>query len=127
MLNGVKGMYKPLVDNANLSQYYYDNRWTPENQDARFPRLCSQSYKNNYQNSTLWLVDRSYLKLRDLEVYYNFPKSLLAHTKILNAAKLYVRGTDLFTWDHLDQADAASYDVVAPLTRSIMLGLSVTF
>ena len=127
LLNGVTGMYKPLIGNANLSQYYYDNRWTPDNQDARFPRLSSQTNDNNYQNSTLWLVDRSYLKLRDLEVYYNFPKSLLAHTKVLNAAKLYVRGTDLFTWDHLDEADAASYGVAAPLTRSVIFGLSVTF
>ena len=127
LLNDVTGMYKPLVNNANLSQYYYDNRWTPENQNARFPRLCSQTYANNYQNSTLWLVDRSYLKLRNIEVYYNFPKSLLEHTKIVNAAKLYVRGTDLFCWDHLDNADAASYGATSPLTRSVIFGLSVTF
>lgn len=127
LLNSVTGMYKPLISNANLSQYYYDNRWTPEHQDAKFPRLCSQTYENNYQNSTLWLVDRSYFKLRNIEVYYNFPKSLLANTKILNAAKVYVRGTDLFCWDHLDEADAASYGVTAPLTRSVILGLSVTF
>lgn len=127
LLNSVTGMYKPLISNANLSQYYYDNRWTPEHQDAKFPRLCSQTYENNYQNSTLWLVDRSYFKLRNIEVYYNFPKSLLANTKILNAAKVYVRGTDLFCWDHLDEADAASYGATVPLTRSVILGLSVTF
>lgn len=127
LLNGVSGMYKPLIGNVSLSQYYYDNRWTPENQDARFPRLSSQANDNNYQNSTLWLVDRSYFKLRNIEVYYNLPKAWLAHTKILNAAKLYVRGTDLFCWDHLDKADAESYGATVPLTRSLIFGLSVTF
>ena len=127
LLNGVIGMYKPLVNNTNLSQYYYDNRWTPENTEARFPRLSSQTYENNYQNSTHWLVDRSFLKLRNIEVYYNFPKALLEHTNILNAAKLYVRGTDLFCWDHLDKADAESYGATNPLTKSVIFGLSVTF
>lgn len=49
-----KGMYWPLVGNTNISQYAYDNRWTPENPDAALPRLSSQANANNYQTSTLW-------------------------------------------------------------------------
>ena len=124
-----KSMYWGLVNNTTLSQYVYDNRWSPENNNAnaQFPRLSSSSNANNYQTSSFWLKDRSYLKLRNLEIYYNFDKNLLAKTKIVNAAKLYVRGVDLFTSDNLDEVDAASYGATNPLTRSWVLGMSVTF
>lgn len=122
-----KGMYWPLVDNTNISQYAYDNRWTPETAStATMPRLSSQANVNNYRTSTLWLADRSYLKLRDLEVYYNLPKSLLAKTGFVNGAKVYFRGVDLFSFDHIDNGDPEAIGVY-PLTKSIVLGLSVTF
>lgn len=125
-LLNTSGYYWGLVSNTNLSQYVYDRRWTPENTDAEFPRLSSSSNANNYQTSDFWLRDRSFFKLRDLEVYYNFPKCLLAKTGFINAAKFYVRGTDLFTLDHLDGVDAEYYGTGSPLTRSVIFGLSVT-
>lgn len=121
-----KSMYWPLISNTNISQYAYDNRWTPENPDSRFPRLSSQSNANNYRNSTLWLEDRSFLKLRDLEVYYNLPKSLLQKTKIVNGAKIYVRGVDLFSIDSIDENDPEALGIY-PVNRSVALGMSVTF
>lgn len=121
-----KSMYWPLINNTNISQYAYDNRWTPQSQNAKFPRLSSQSNANNYQTSTLWLADRSFLKLRNLEVYYKLPASWLKKTKIVNAAKLYVRGIDLFSFDHIDENDPEAYGI-NPMTKSVALGLSVTF
>ena len=32
-----KSMYWPLINNTNISTYYYENRWTPENTDAQIP------------------------------------------------------------------------------------------
>ncbi len=122
-----KSMYWPLINNTTISQYYYDNRWTANNTDAKFPRLSSTSNANNYQTNTTWLADRSFLKLRNLEVYYNFPKKLLKSTNVLNAAKVYVRGVDLFSFDHLAVSDPESYGATNPLNRSIVAGLSVTF
>lgn len=123
-----KSMYKPLVGNTTISQYYYDNRWTPETAStARFPALSSTSNANNYNTNTLWMFDRSFFKLRNIEVYYNFPKAMLAKTKLLNAAKLYVRGVDLFSFDHLDESDPEVFGATNPLNRSIVAGLSVTF
>ena len=48
-------------------------------------------------------------------------------TGILGGAKLYVRGTDLFSIDNLEVSDPESYGVSAPLTRSIVAGLALTF
>lgn len=123
-----KSMYKPLVGNTTISQYYYDNRWTPETAGtAKFPALSSTSNANNYNTNTLWMFDRSFFKLRNIEVYYNFPKAMLAKIKLLNAAKLYVRGVDLFSFDHLDESDPEVFGATNPLNRSIVAGLSVTF
>ena len=125
-LLNTKGMYWPLVGNTNISQYAYDNRWTAENPNAALPRLSSQSNANNYQTSTLWLKNRSFLKLRTLEVYYNLPASLLQATKIVNGAKLYMRGIDLLSFDSIDECDPEAYGI-NPLNKSLVLGLSVTF
>ena len=123
-----KSMYKPLVGNTTISQYYYDNRWTPETAEtAKFPALSSSSNANNYNTNTLWMFNRSFFKLRNIEVYYNFPKTLLDKTKCLNAAKLYVRGVDLFSLDHLDVSDPEVYGATNPVNRSVVVGLSVTF
>ena len=124
-----KGMYWPLLNSTSLSQQYYDGRWTASNPDpnAKFPRLSTTSNANNYQTSTFWMRDRSFFKLRNVEVYYNFPQSLLEKTAIVHAAKLYVRGVDLFCSDNIDEADAESYGVTAPLNKSIVVGLSLSF
>ena len=122
-----KGMYWPLLNTTNLSQQYYDGRWTSSNTDAEYPRLSTTSNANNYQTSTFWQRDRSFLKLRNVEVFYNLPKALMDQTGFINTAKVYLRGVDLFCADHLDEADAESYGVTAPLNRSIVAGVALSF
>lgn len=126
MLN-TTSVYWPLINNTTISEHYYNNRWTPDTPNALYPRLTSQSNNNNFQNNTLWLADRSFLKLRNVEIYYKFPKSLLKRTKIMNDAKIYVRGNDLLCFDHIKIVDPESYGVNSPLTRSIVAGLTVGF
>lgn len=122
-----KSMFWPLINNTTISNHYFENRWTPENQNAKYPRLSAQSNANNYQNNTVWLADRSFLKLRNLEVYYRFPKSLIKKSRILSNAKIYVRGVDLFCFDKIKVADPESYGATNPLTRSIIAGLTIGF
>ena len=124
-----KGMYWPLLNTTNLSQQAYDGRWSASNPDvnAEYPRLSTTSNANNYQTSTYWQRDRSFLKLRNVEVFYNLPKTLMEKTGFINTAKVYVRGVDLFCADHIDEADAESYGVTAPLNRSIVAGVSLSF
>ena len=127
MLN-TKGMYWPLIGNTNISQYAYDNRWTPETAEtALYPRLSSNSNDNNYRNSTLWLVDRSYLKLRNVELYYKLPVSAFKAVKFVHGATVYLRGIDLFTWDNMPHGNAESYGIAQPLTRSVVAGVKLTF
>lgn len=117
-------IYRSLINNTSISQYAYDNRWTPENPSARFPRLTTEAVENNTQTSSVWLQDRSFLKLRNCEVYYNLPSSWLDKIK-MRTAKIYVRGTDLFSIDKVDITDPEAIGDVWPATRSIHIGLSL--
>ena len=65
--------------------------------------------------------------LRNVEVFYNLPKALMDQTGFIKTAKVYLRGVDLFCADHLDEADAESYGVTAPLNRSIVAGVALSF
>lgn len=124
------GLYRSAVATNTLSQYLYENSWSAERgntENPLFPRLSTTSNSNNDLNSTLNMFDRSYLKLRYVELYYYLPQTVLDKIGFINKVKVYVRGTDLFTADHLDKADAASYGTTQPLTKSLQLGAAVTF
>lgn len=118
--------YLPLIDNTSIANYYYENRWTPETPNARFPRLSTERVDNNYNyNSSIWLQDRSFLKLRNCEVYYKIPQAWLSKIK-MKTAKVYVRGVDLFSIDNIEITDPEAmspYD--HPATRSIHVGVSL--
>ena len=129
-----QGYYWGLINNSSLAQEVYDNRWSQENNDANalYPRLSSTTNANNYQTSTFWQRDRSYLKLRNIELYYNFSKSLLAKTGFINGARVYVRGVDLCSIatggkDKLENLDPEATGIVAPLSRQVVIGAKLTF
>lgn len=120
-------VYRPLgANNYNISQFYYDNRWTPENQNAKFPRLTAENNDNNSQTSTLWYTDKSYLKLRHCELYYKLPKKLISKAKMSNA-KIYFRGMDLLSINKMDVFDPEAIGANYPQDWSLHLGLSVDF
>lgn len=123
------GYYWGLTGNSSLAQEVYDGRWSPDNNvaDAKYPRLSSTSNANNERTSTFWLRDRSYLKLRNVELYYNLPSGLLDKTGFIKGAKVYVRGIDLFSIDNIDNKDPECMGINTPLSREIAVGARLTF
>ena len=118
-------VYWPLINNTNISQHYYDNRWTPETPFAKYPRLTAEGNDNNFRTNSIWLADASFLKLRNCEFYYKLPTSLLSKVR-MKSAKLYVRGIDLLSIDHMDVSDPESVGIAYPMTRSVNVGLAIT-
>ena len=125
-----KGLYRPLTDNANISQYYFENRWTEEKAAAGitslFPRLSMLKNDNNSVTSSVWIADRSYIKLRNLEIYYNLPEKWLMPVKLKNV-RFYIRANDLFTMDKIAGADAESLGISYPMQRSVNFGANIGF
>ena len=118
----------PLISNRNITVDYYENRWTPSNPNAMYPALTSESIPNNEQNSTLWYKDASFLKLRNCEVYYKMPKSLLSRMYVSDI-KLSVRGENLATWSQYPGLDPEmrTTNYRYPMLKGISAGLSITF
>ena len=87
-------------DQSNgISRYEYEHRWTTPGQITNVPKpvfLGTQSSSGSYESSR-FLYDGSYIRLRDVNLSYALPKKWLARYKV-NTAKVYVRGQNLFTW-----------------------------
>lgn len=116
----------PLRNNTTISTYYYQNRWTPDNQNALFPRLSMTQNLNNFNTNSVWIKDGSFVKLRNCEIYYRFSHKMLSKINMASA-KIYVRGMNLFSLDHLKVVDPESIGVNLPLSSSINVGFNVGF
>lgn len=84
------------------------DRWTPETQtSATYHRITDSSAdsQNNFKSpSSYYAYDASYLRLKNAEIAYNFPKKWLNKTPI-SSLRLYVNGFNLITWDGLKVID----------------------
>jgi TonB-linked SusC/RagA family outer membrane protein len=115
-----------------------ENRWTPasysgdpstENLNARFPRLTYGNNINNNRNSTFWLADASFLRLKTVEVGYTVPRKIVEKVAMTNL-RLSLIGDNLHVWDKVklwDPEQASSNGAVYPLTRSYSLVVQVSF
>ncbi len=108
-----------------------DDRWTKENprQDVFWPRLSSYVHANNTQASTWWLRDMSMIRLRNLELGYNFRTYHIGKVKMDNA-RLFVRGNNLFVLSSFDLWDpelGTSNGFRYPIMKSLSIGLNANF
>ena len=120
-------LYRPIVGNNTISTYYWENRWSETNPTGTLPRLTYSGSDNNYSTNSMWVADASYLKLRTLELYYNFPSRLLKKTGFLGGAKLFARAHDLFSIDNLDLRDPESIGAEHPMMTQYTFGFNLSF
>lgn len=116
------------------------DRWTTPGQITDIPRAVygdPGEIKNATVNSTRFLENGSYLKLRDVTLGYSFTK-LLEKQKVLKSARIYVSGRNLHTFTRYKGFDpeisrSTSPDGLGvdygtyPIVRSIVFGLSAKF
>lgn len=121
----------------NILQEYYDNRWTPDNPDARYPAATPENNSNNFQYSSLYLRNAAFLRLKNAEIGYSLPDLVVKKYK-LKSLRLFINGTNLLTFDKLKFLDPESdngsnkgldADNLGryPLQRSLNFGLQVNF
>ena len=122
----VDGVWGALSDNRNLSQEYYDNCYDRAGANALYPRLSTTSVANNAQSSTTWFRCVRWFKMRDCELYYRLPASLLNPMKVSDA-KLFVQGQNLLSLDNIPAMDAETLDTGYPVMKAVTMGLSVVF
>lgn len=118
------------LNNLSLLSYHLENEWTPEKgNSAKAPHISFENKKHNYQDSDLWLRDASYLRLKNIEVGYSFPRNMIDKLH-LSQFKIYLSGYNLLTFDKLDVLDPEvtdTYGGTYPLVKVVNLGLKLSF
>lgn len=111
------------TDYANAQAMHF-NRWTPANSvNAEFPRLTLGSNVNNTQGSSFWLKNGNYLRLKNVELGYDFKNAFLPHSKI-SQLRIFVNGYNLLTKDNLNGFDPES--LMAPMGNQRIINGGIT-
>jgi len=126
---GLTGWYRNdgLTPSPTICDY-----WTPENQDARYPRPNMEKSQDTYANtSSLNLYDASYLKIKTITLGYTLPKSLTNRIKI-ERLRVYATASNPFIFaksHYLKDYDLekGGNDDDAPLTKQFVFGINVSF
>ncbi len=119
------------VEGGVSGNYYLEDaigRWTPDNPNTTKPRAFN--YTSEYwrsQDNTYWLRSADYIRLKNIEIGYNLPQSLLLKLNI-TGLRFYVGGLNLLTWaPDLPSFDPESVSTNYPLNKVVNIGTSLTF
>jgi len=116
------------MNQSNVFSDIYNNYWTPERPNAKYPRLSTAPNSNNDAESTFWFVDGSYIRLKNIEFGYTLPRKITKKANI-NSLRLYFSGVNVATfskfklWDPDLQTGASSY----PMNKVFSFGLALSF
>lgn len=120
---------------ANTLKYFYDRRWTTPGQNAEYIAASLPDYANYVQSSAL-VFDGSYLKIKQIQLGYTFPKSLLEKTRFLTNLRVYISLDDFFTFTDYPGFDpevsmsgsglGLDYGQY-PVTKRMTFGVNVSF
>ena len=111
------------------------DRWTPINTDASYPRLTVGSESvNNAARSDFYIFDAKYLRVKNVQLGYSLPTSILSHIG-LSKARIYLSGLNLLTFSPMELGldpenygdGAASNGRVYPVSRVFSAGLDINF
>jgi TonB-linked SusC/RagA family outer membrane protein len=116
---------------GNTTEYVYENMWRKPGDQTTVP---APKYGNNTSHSSRFLMDGSYIKLYNIQLGYNIPKSILGKLSI-EKVRLFVSGENLATWalgdDFRGLNPETAFDGVIwwnyPQARKLMFGLNLNF
>ncbi len=100
------------------------DRWTPTNPSTTLPRAVQGDPASNNRFSNRFVEDASFMRLKNLQLGYTLPRSLLSGIALSNV-RVYLTGNNLLTftkWTGLDPENDA-----IPPTRAWILGLNLMF
>ncbi len=102
------------------------DRWTPDHTNASYPRLWN-SYRNNSQNSTYWVRNTSYMRVKNIELAYSLPAGLIRNAGF-KQIRILVTGNNLLTFTKFKIYDPeAAGSTRDPLMKSYSAGIQLQF
>ena len=117
-----------FIEGGTVQEQHKDY-WTPENRDAKFPRLAFNE-TNNMQNSSFWMKNAAYIRLKNIQLGYTLPKNVLRKTPV-SYLRFYVSGDNLLTidsfWDGFDVEAPIGNGGYYPQLKTISFGVDLKF
>ncbi len=126
------GGYFPVMSYSlgNFLNWRATDRWTPANTNAAMPRASYELFNNNTINSTQWLIDAGFLRVKNVSFGYNLPKDMIKNIGMKNL-RFSVSASNLFLiYDHMKALgfDPETTDYwYYPPQRVISFGINATF
>ncbi|MAM19867.1 MAG: TonB-dependent receptor [Christiangramia sp.] len=133
-----------FIPGYRYAEGWYEHQldyWTPDNPNAYYPRPNDQQQSNNAMNflpQTKYLLDMSYLRMKNITLGYSIPKSIIDRFKV-DRFRIYVSGENLFEISNSDIPidpeinytssglnDTNTFGRVYPFRRSLSAGLQIT-
>ena len=111
-----------------FQEYHLTDCWSSDNPNATLPRIkFATANDNNRKESTFWIRDCDFLRLKSLSIGYAFQPALLKKIK-LNSASIALQGSNLLTWSSIsdlgmDPESLRGY----PIQRSYGITLNLGF
>lgn len=118
--------------NASTVLIQHLDRWTEANPNpnAAYPRLSINQHSNNTQASTFWKVSAAYMRVKNLQIGYTFPKTWFQN-KGISGLRVYANGNNLFTMSKMpigmDPESPESVQNSYPLIGTYTFGVEVKF
>ncbi len=122
-----------LYNSGNIQKWQMDGRWTASNpnRNAKYPRMeqITNAGTANTLTSTFWMLNGSYLRIKNIQLGYTFNKGMLRALKF-ESLRIYAAAENAFTfsnypqgWDPEINTGGAYYPIMANYT----FGLNVNF
>lgn len=126
-------VYGAFSGDAGHPASIWKDAWTETNKDASMPRIFTDTNSpssSRSAQSTFWLQNTNYLRLKNLQFGYTLPKSLLSNWGVENV-RFYYSVENLFTIDNMKisiDPEATSQRLSSyPLLRTHAFGVNITF
>jgi len=119
----------PFLGSGSATELVYQDHWTPDNQNAKYPAISGTPSLNNRQNSSWFMRNDSYIRLKSAELGYTFSNKLLGHT--IRSLRIFASGQNVFFWtpamkETIDPENSGSNQNYYQ-QRVLSFGLNATF
>ena len=108
------------------------NYWKKPGDTGCNPKPVAGNSTNSYSyNTTRYMEDGSYTRLKDVTLSYSFPRELISKIK-LNSARVYVSGLNVYTWHNVNFWDpergvTGMGTGIYPMTKTFVAGIDLSF
>jgi len=124
-LNRYNNIDPPTLRYA-FTEQHWENPWSLDNRDGAWPRLNGNQ---NRTQTTFWLDDMSFLRVKNLQLGYTVPKGFLQKVGV-NSFRIFGSAENLATFTSyrgLDPEKSGTSDNLYPIVRSYSLGINLSF